>query len=410
MLDYLLEFSQNYESVNRFSYIHLNTAHEGSGTVISSLDDDLVSFIESFYKLPGPNVLFLMGDHGMRYGSWFTQIDGSHEHRLPLLLISAAGLENNFPKLDLFLNHNTKRLVTKLDLHLTLKTLASGSFGDDLICETSKRYRSYSLIQEAIPDDRTCSSSGIPLFWCSCMPFKDSPQLKTSAYLQSIVQEILHQLNSQNLKPLFSAKTVCKSLSLSEIKSVKTQQAYQEQYYTIKFTISESQDVLFETLVLISDIKLRKRERDGFGSFSFWQSGKKYLKIMYVKRLDAYAGVCQEVCSIQGLDPMFCICQEFDVLRHSHKAIMQSVYKLREVLITDLACEHACSRLEMDCDEFAGVLFSTCSSLPKGLCSQCKASAAGYSYIENSKCFLDFSHFSCTDTHKNSICLCKKVN
>ena len=87
MLDYILEFSENYKEVSRFSYIHLNTAHEGSGTVISSLDDDLVSFIENFTSRKEKYVLFLMGDHGMRYGSWFTQIDGSHEHRLPLLLI-----------------------------------------------------------------------------------------------------------------------------------------------------------------------------------------------------------------------------------------------------------------------------------------------------------------------------------
>ena len=50
MLDYLLEFSENYKEVSRFSYVHLNTAHEGSGTVVSTLDDDLVDFLTVFFK------------------------------------------------------------------------------------------------------------------------------------------------------------------------------------------------------------------------------------------------------------------------------------------------------------------------------------------------------------------------
>lgn len=71
MLDYLLDFADNYREVSRFSYIHLNTAHEGSGTVVASLDEDLVAFLEEFGKRER-SVLFLMGDHGMRYGAWFT--------------------------------------------------------------------------------------------------------------------------------------------------------------------------------------------------------------------------------------------------------------------------------------------------------------------------------------------------
>jgi hypothetical protein len=38
MLDYALEFAENYKDVSRFTYIHPNTAHEGSGTVVTSLD------------------------------------------------------------------------------------------------------------------------------------------------------------------------------------------------------------------------------------------------------------------------------------------------------------------------------------------------------------------------------------
>lgn len=28
-----------------------------------------------------------MGDHGMRYGDWFTKADGAHEHKLPAFFL-----------------------------------------------------------------------------------------------------------------------------------------------------------------------------------------------------------------------------------------------------------------------------------------------------------------------------------
>ena len=167
MLDYLLEFSENYKEVSRFSYVHLNTAHEGSGTVVSTLDDDLVDFLTVFFKTQEKSVLFLMGDHGMRYGSWFTKIDGSHEHRLPLLMITQSeSMKEISPISEFVLNHNSNRLVSKFDLYTTLKYLTTGveADQDELVCSTSFRYRAYNLFSEAIPDNRTCEQAGIPLF------------------------------------------------------------------------------------------------------------------------------------------------------------------------------------------------------------------------------------------------------
>jgi hypothetical protein len=412
MLDYVLDFSRNYKNVSRFSYVHLNTAHEGSGTVISSLDEDLKDFLEEFWNLDGDNVIFLMGDHGMRYGSWFTQIDGSHEHRLPLLMISASdGVRDRFQNFDFFLRYNTKRLVSKFDLHLSLKALASGEpYNPSLICSTSTRFRSYNLFQELIPDTRTCLSSGIPLFWCSCLPFRDSPNLLSSSLIKSLTSEVLFQLNSLNLKPQSTLGSICQPLSLNSILSVKTQETEGEKYFNLKFKVNESVSAIFEALVLISKSKIRKREKDGFGSSAFWTDSKTYMKIMYVKRLDAYAGICQEVCKEVALDPMFCICEDFQRLKASHKQLMKQVYNKREILVTDLSCEQACNRLEMGCDEFAYVLYSSCSAFNTNFCKTCAKSRAGYSYQERGQCFLDFSMFSCTAVRKSAICFCKKVD
>lgn len=412
MLNYILDFSKNYESVSRFSYIHLNTAHEGSGTVISTLDNDLVEFISSLTKRPEKTVLFLMGDHGMRYGSWFTKIDGSHEHRLPLLLIfQSESMSASIPQSDSFLSHNTKRLVTKLDLHLTLKSLIKGTkFESSLICETSSRYRSYNLFSEIVPDSRNCIESGIPLFWCSCLPFIDSDELASSFEVKKIVEDILYQVNSMSKRPASTVHSVCVTLTLKQILSVKIQKVPNEEYFNIKFKVNESQKALFEALVLVSDVKLRRREKDGFGSYPFLKIDKKYIKVMYVKRLDAYAGVCQELCVFKGIDPVFCICQEFDILKVTEKSLLKQVYSDREVIVTDDQCEVACKKLKMDCDEFASVLY-TCGTLSKQICGNCELSDKKYSYVEKNKCFVQpNSTFDCETKNKNSLCYCKKVS
>lgn len=169
MLDYLLEFSENYKEVSRFSYIHINTAHEGSGTVISTLDSDLVNFLTDITRRQERTVIFLMGDHGMRYGNWFTHIDGSHEHRLPLLMtIASDSVLNLIDNSRDYLFHNSNRLISKFDLHTTLTHLSNLNTKEDLyselICNTSLISRSYSLLKEAIPNERTCEEIQIPSF------------------------------------------------------------------------------------------------------------------------------------------------------------------------------------------------------------------------------------------------------
>jgi hypothetical protein len=57
----------------------------------------------------------------MRYGDWFTKVDGSVEHRLPVFFILASNdLQKLFPDIMKYLQHNTGVLVSKLDMHTTL--------------------------------------------------------------------------------------------------------------------------------------------------------------------------------------------------------------------------------------------------------------------------------------------------
>lgn len=333
MLEYLLSFSENYSSVSRLSYVHLNTAHEGSGTVISSLDKDLKRFLEKFVKRNERSVVFLMGDHGMRYGAWFTQVDGSHEHRLPaLFVISSEDVLKDIDNSREILKHNTARLAAKLDLHTTLVDLSEiGSQNNtylENVCNTSKRFRSYSLFREPIPDTRTCMDANIPSFWCSCMPFEDIQLNSQEAVsVRPLLEQTIWHINAETVTAIQTRNSPCQKLALNSTLSIQKQTTPTELYYKLKFNTLQSKTVTFEALVLINRKKIRKRLRDGFGSSPFFFFGRGFYRIMYIKRLDAYAGFCKDISLLKNIDPMLCVCYSKDYLRFKDPVAVEIVSK-----------------------------------------------------------------------------------
>lgn len=120
MLDYTLQFTELYSGLNQWVLVDILTAHEDSGTVVRTLDEDLKDFLQEFLNRPQEFVLYIEADHGMRYGDWYRLIEGSLEHKLPLLLILASTefLQRNEWSLDNF-DYNSNRLVSKFDLRMT---------------------------------------------------------------------------------------------------------------------------------------------------------------------------------------------------------------------------------------------------------------------------------------------------
>lgn len=95
-------------------------AHENTGSLIQTMDDDLLDFLAKFLAKESEFVLYIEADHGMRYGDWFTLIEGAMEHRLPALFIFVSTsllerVQNGIDNLD----YNSYRLVSKFDLRVT---------------------------------------------------------------------------------------------------------------------------------------------------------------------------------------------------------------------------------------------------------------------------------------------------
>ncbi|CAG9325556.1 unnamed protein product [Blepharisma stoltei] len=308
LLDYFLQFSEAYKEVSRFSYIHLSTAHESTGTVISTLDDDLVGFLRKFLGFKEDSVLFLMGDHGMRYGNWHKTKNGAQEHKLPLfLIIPSNSVLAQIPESSSILKQNSNRLISKFDFHTTLLNLGNFPNEDkeEIKLKTSKRYRTYNLFSDIIPTDRKCEDIGISNHWCGCPHYEAIPTDNTM--VKSLTMLIIRNLNLENL--FKKSYKICKEMSIKDIIYIGKIEA--KDYYSLKviFTIKESETAIFEILLELSYQELPKRENEFFESKNAKYENFKFYKIKYIQRLDDYIDGCAELVLLRGLDPLYCICE-----------------------------------------------------------------------------------------------------
>jgi hypothetical protein len=128
LMDYSKKFSKMYRKASQWVYNHYTAAHEETGQHAATLDQDLKEFLQHYletYKESHNIVIFLAGDHGMRYGEFLDGIEGIQEHRLPVFfMITQKRLLDAIGANSETLEHNSLRLTTKPDLRETIHWLA----------------------------------------------------------------------------------------------------------------------------------------------------------------------------------------------------------------------------------------------------------------------------------------------
>ena len=318
--NYVTDFSKNYQHRSQWVFAHMNTAHEDSGLLISTMDKDTVNFLKKYLEQQQntKTIIMITGDHGMRYGEWFKRLDGSHEHRLPLFLIIASNsLLESIPYSIDTLQHNSNRLTSKLDLYTTQQHLINlvdqnfdlNSHSYQLAKrKTSDRYDTISVLLEKVINNRTCAEIGIPTFWCSCLKFEEAEDIPDFIYY--LVEEIIYQINEDVYTPrLDGLGHICQKLHFDSIHKLWVLST-DEEFYKMQFSIKESDTVLFESVVMATWKKYRPRSIDDAYTYNpYYNYGKRIMNIMYIRRVDSYAGKCEDKARNNNLDPALCVCK-----------------------------------------------------------------------------------------------------
>ena len=327
ILNYTLQYIENYQGINKWAHIMTLPAHEDSGTVISSLDDDLVEFLKKLFMTQDNVFLFILADHGPRYGNWKKTLDGREEHKLPaLFFIGPTQFLKKVPESFSMLSYNTRRLVSKVDLFMTLQHITLlpyyqnfERFSAQDIKWRAGRYMMYNLLSEKIDDRRSCHDAGIEKNLCSCNKYHpiEFETLSPSQidFLTILAEAAINEINQESQTNFnYEGRKICSRVSLKQIKEVKVfkfsrcKHAYQFILTTQEFPSAEIQS---EVLSLCSK-KMRKPGRFFYDHQHLYLNGKIMIKVEYVKRLDE--NPCKSLVLAHLISPNVCFCKSISYI------------------------------------------------------------------------------------------------
>ena len=392
MLEYVRQFTNGYSSVNQLIYTHLTAGHEATGTHIETLDADLAEFLTAYIPLAesfGFELSVLLhGDHGMRYGEWYKNIAAFQEHRLPALftILPRTVLGRVTSAYDI-LEHNRRRLTSKLDLYLTVKSLALLNYMEAMNRYTIE-YRSWkgigylgsamSIVLEKVPNTRGCENVFIPPFYCACMKMnlidrsiydqsdsefdplhpltlELSPML---TFLSSLSMEIANSIAYTNSASF--PNSICRQLTLSRIVTVYAQKITRgDEAFKMEFTVNEHKTARFESYTVVGNTDKYVGNKEDMEAFPaaqyFFRDRTVFARVLFIKRLDKYAGMCEDISFDKKINPQMCVCHPVDTLKWTVPREVRSLFGKFTLLQSELPgknCSSVCESKEMKCDDF----------------------------------------------------------
>ncbi|CAG9334947.1 unnamed protein product [Blepharisma stoltei] len=383
MFQYAWEYVNNYKGHNKFSYMHILAGHEGTGSVIKTVDEDLLKFVKQmleFHRDNNEDIAFIVGaDHGLHVGPWDKIEEGLMENLLPFsFLISNKELIAKLgPETHEILQHNTNRLIGKLDWHLTLKHLAAAPYGN--LDTNSKAYKEWkkstnsenaiSLIMEKVKDSRTCEDIRINLYWCTCLKYEEFDRLSSeeeSGIVQRIAETGIEAINRKISKD--KAGEYCMSVSLAKI--IKTDHEITNskvKHYKVDIKVNEHPDFIFRVIAQVMPssemVKYKKQELENqvYPTTSLESSqGKLDLQVQNVVRVDNTNEICMEVGnSVKGKDN-FCVCKglkDFNIPKFPNgkvKVLLENFKKKLNIFVGEVSqsCKETCQINGKVCEEW----------------------------------------------------------
>lgn len=320
-LDYIKKFTKTYPLANQWIYTHLTPAHEATGQHAQTLDHDLVVFLKEFLEMTKEThevVIFLHGDHGMRFGEWRRDLAAVQEHKLPaFFLIGSKSLISSIPGAQETIRENTWKLFSKKDIRRTLLWLSHHPHYKTLPYEDSLRH--VSLFSELLPLNRTCVDAGIPVWYCSCLELKSlSLNEHYRPLAEYLVAYAIELMNREVYSKYDRRLTVCEKITGGKVLSLAGMHATQtDQLFRVDFTVANKHDSQFSVTMLLSPhpydgaVKSwqEKYYLGGIDPFAF-ENNRNFVKVIAMSRMDKFEGPCEDISRKAGVKPDYCFCKD----------------------------------------------------------------------------------------------------
>ncbi|EDO43929.1 predicted protein, partial [Nematostella vectensis] len=216
-LNYLEDFVNAYWDRPKFGVVFFSYLTHNDENALGYADKDLVELFSNLERDSHLNnsMVFIMGDHGIRFGEWRKTMHGKLEERLPhLSLTLPPWFAFNFPDLYSNLKSNSEVLTSPLDLYATLRHILSYPKQP-----TGIRV-GQSLLNRIEPSSRTCASAGIDRHWCPCLTWeREDVRQPIAGIIANRIVKFINELTVKGSKTL----NLCEKLKLTEIKSLSKQ-------------------------------------------------------------------------------------------------------------------------------------------------------------------------------------------
>ena len=314
LLNYTMNIVRMYQGANMWLSLHLNAGHDGTGQHAATLNSDLREFLEDFlteFQQQSEIAIILTGDHGMRFGTSYGQLDGYQEARLPgFFLIASKNLLEKYPYSHHSLLTNTQRLVSKLDIRETTLSLAGIQ---------EKTPYSIDLLTEIAPKSRNCIDIGTQPLYCAC-----SKMIKIES-IDDQLNSLLIQLREYS-ESMFNSMTftnsqyplgsICKRIVLDKVFNIyHTEMNNVSEILKIEYGTSIHPEFKLEVNFHLfsdgsdSDLDELKYKSHNIVVKGFHSVAKvRYIQIISATRLDRYGGECEIKARKHKIDPQLCIC------------------------------------------------------------------------------------------------------
>ncbi|CAG0921478.1 unnamed protein product [Notodromas monacha] len=200
---YVQEFWETYSEKPKLSFTLQGTYSHDDLNKLDMIDDELLEYLIwlNSPKMRNETMIVIMADHGPRGHALTMTRQGTIELRRPMMnIMMPPWFKTKFPKAWENLLVNSKRLVTTLDLHYTIKSLLSLQIMDLDTVPVLQNLPPGLTMFAPMPKGRTCAMAQVQSHYCACKNVKEvstAPGSKHSDILHKLAKDVIVELNKR---------------------------------------------------------------------------------------------------------------------------------------------------------------------------------------------------------------------
>uniref|UniRef100_A0A0R3S0V7 Sulfatase domain-containing protein n=1 Tax=Elaeophora elaphi TaxID=1147741 RepID=A0A0R3S0V7_9BILA len=230
LLDYLSKFLEKYQGISKFVMIWLSLVAHNSANGLYRTDKYFADFFRQHINNLENSFVFLMGDHGLRFGDIRRTPLGETEDNNPLLMVALPKYLRSNEQLLMNLKQNSRRHTSQFDFYATLYDIARYARKDNFqkwdehdfrseLGEKRGGIRAKSLLRPILYD-RTCQEMEISDEYCICEQIWHKSDIygdDTTKAAQFLIANINDSLKQKNLSGLCETLTFIKVISAESL-------------------------------------------------------------------------------------------------------------------------------------------------------------------------------------------------